>query len=116
MDAFYFFMVFVVYISQFILKRVFVSYYAEEMRDTHVYKQFIWMSVFLFLPLIATIWLLDRGKPQPLYALLLALLFFYRGYMELTYIKESRRHKVSFIVGFILLGFAVLLLILRMFN
>lgn len=113
MEALYSFIIVVVLIGQFILGKVLVVG-EEDMNDTPMHKQYIIISLILLTPVLLAIWLLDRSQPQPLLALLLALPFFYRGYMEWKYVKETKRHKVSFILAFILLFFTVLLLVLRL--
>ncbi|WP_456287213.1 DUF4181 domain-containing protein [Paenibacillus sp. AK002] len=73
------------------------------MNDTPMHKQYIIISLILLTPVLLAIWLLDRSQPQLLIALLLAIPFFYRGYMEWKYVKETKRHRVSFILAFTLL-------------
>jgi hypothetical protein len=113
MEALYSFIIVVVLIGQFILGKVLVVG-EEDMNDTPMHKQYIIISLILLTPVLLAIWLLDRSQPQPLLALLLAIPFFYRGYMEWRYVNETKRHKVSFILAFILLFFMVLLLVLRL--
>ncbi len=73
------------------------------MNDIPMHKQYIIISLILLTPVLLAIWLLDRSQPQLLIALLLAIPFFYRGYMEWKYVKETKRHRVSFILAFTLL-------------
>ncbi|MGG1877088.1 DUF4181 domain-containing protein [Paenibacillus cisolokensis] len=101
-------------ILQSILTKVHVYYDAEDMKDSHVYRRFVGVSMLLILPGITAIWFLDLSEPQPLLALLLAVPYFYRGYMEFTHIKESNRHKVSFILAFYFLGVTIVLELLRL--
>ncbi|WP_441295361.1 DUF4181 domain-containing protein [Paenibacillus sp. HGF5] len=68
-----------------------------------MHKQYIIISLILLTPVLLAIWLLDRSQPQLLIALLLAIPFFYRGYMEWKYVKETKRHRVSFMLAFTLL-------------
>ncbi|MHA2858181.1 DUF4181 domain-containing protein [Paenibacillus lautus] len=73
------------------------------MNDIPMHKQYIIISLILLTPVLLAIWLLDRSQPQLLIALLLAIPFFYRGYMEWKYVKETKRHRVSFMLAFTLL-------------
>ncbi|WP_081739870.1 DUF4181 domain-containing protein [Paenibacillus sp. JCM 10914] len=75
---------------------------------------YITVSLILLVPVFITFWILNRSQPQPLLAFLLALPFFYRGYMERKYIKETKRHKASFISAFILLFISIIFLVLML--
>lgn len=114
MTAFYSFFFLVGLLVQYILNKVYVYYDAEDMNDTNVYKKYTWISWILIAPLLAAFWFLDLNEPQPLLALLMTIPCFYRGYMEFTYIHESRRHIVSFVSAFYFLAFAILLEIVRL--
>lgn len=115
MEGLYAFIFLVVIIGQFILNKVFVDG-EEDVRDTSAHKRYNLISWFLLIPVILAIWLVDRSQPQPLLALLFALPFFYRGYMELKYVKETKRYKVSFSLAFVLIFFTIVLLLLRILK
>ncbi|SEM62023.1 protein of unknown function [Paenibacillus sp. cl141a] len=82
----------------------------EDMRDTHANKWYLIGSWVLLIPILVLVWIMDQSRPNPIWPFMFAVLYCFRGYMEWTYIRDSRRHQVSFLLAAFLFSFTILLL------
>ena len=73
----------------------------RDIKGTKVYKRYLlWLVMLTVIAMTAIIllWLFYDILTLELFTMFFTLAFYYRAYMEWRYIRETKRHKVSFIL------------------
>lgn len=113
MISLYFLMIAAITLIEFIMSKKVLADRERKMSGTTVYRWYILGLVVLAVTVIIAVLTLSLSEPQAFLLFLVTLFFGFRTLMESKYIRETRRHLISFTVAATSLIFTGLLILLR---